>query len=212
MRKNTILAFAGGAVIGLIGGIIITDLYYKKAIEEVVYEEKANDYMAEEEEVDGMPTAKKNKQYEKKRPEDTVAYHKMYKKQYEEDELDLSDDGEEEPVIDEEAVQYHEEHKDKAPKVISLDEIDDTDIVPKWFDTQTILYYQYDDTLINETDDTVILTEEEEALFGNCLLDSGFNDNDDEYIYIINYALDVLYRIEKQFAAYAAEISQDEME
>lgn len=205
MKTNNILAFAGGVIVGLIGGIVISDIYYKKAIndynDEVTEAVKAVNSYSPKKEEDETPV-KKERGKRKERP--VVEYNKMYKK----DQDDEEEEDETGPQINEEAQKYHEEHKDDPPEIITEDDVQG---VPDWFDLQTILYYQYDDTLVNESDDSTILTEEEDALFGDLLMESGFNDNEEEVIHILNPRLDVLYRIEKQFAAYGS-IEHETME
>lgn len=207
MRTNTVLAFAGGVVVGLIGGIIIADIYYKKSIDEAFdsydealkakerYSGESNKKEDEPNVSDGVP--KKREKHEK------VAYNKFYKKQYEEDETDLSEDGvnEEDELEELEMKEYHDTHFEKAPEIVVGPE--DFQKMPDWYDKRTLQYYQWSDDLVDVEEDEPLMDDEIDILFGDLLQSSGFTDNDEEYIDIRNYQTDTHYHIEKVFASYS---------
>lgn len=206
MRTNSVLAFAGGVVVGLISGIIITDIYYKKSIDEAFdsYDEalrSVKNYNVESNEVEdevnvsnGVP--KKRDRHEK------IAYNKFYKKQYEEDDVDLSEDdiNEENELEEMEMKEYHDAHFDDPPEIM----IGEEDFrIPDWYDKRTLQYYQWSDDLVDEEEDTPLTNDEVDILFKDLLISSGFTDNNEEFIDIRNYQTDTHYHIEKVFATYS---------
>lgn len=190
MKVKDIVTFLVGVAVGLIGGIIITDIYYKKAVDESIeeFKDSVSSYLGKEEETED--THRKNNVM-KRDTNGKIAYHKMYSKSYEDEEKDFV--AEEEEI---EMKQFHDEHFDDDPKIIS-----DISDAPEWYEKQTLFYYQYSDTLVNETDNSILTMEDIDELFRD-LLSISFTDDEEEVIQIMNYRTDTVYRIEKMFAAY----------
>ena len=88
------------------------------------------------------------------------------------------------------------------PRVLSQREFE---MIPKdEYDTVSMCYYMYDDTLVNTSLDNWAAVGDIEFYVGNCLTKSGFDSNDEEQLYVINYQQKEVYIIKKKWASYTA--------
>lgn len=101
-----------------------------------------------------------------------------------------------ETTLEEEIFDEHQKNKDRPPKIISAETYSS---LPGYID-QTILYfYAYDEVLCDENEEAV---EEPERLIGDALTKYGFVDNDERIIFVMNYAIDTCYEIQKVDASW----------
>lgn len=90
---------------------------------------------------------------------------------------------------------YEEEEMGKnyiPPKIISLESYGEDDT----YDEQELLYYQDNDTLVDEVDDVI---EDPDHLIGTALTKYNFNTNDETDIYVVNENLSTYYHVHKVF-------------
>ena len=219
---NKWLYFLCGFAIGAIGGVAGYDLYLKKMAKDNDISEEyqrladeysdtevnpVNDYneymndmvrdpMSDEELDDIKEKLKEN--YEK-----TTNYASMYQgdaANYEHP-LDDEEDEDEDSVYTEEDEVYdeivdHQKTKNMKPKIISVEAVGD---LPPRIDMQTLLYYQDNDILTTEEDEEI---DNIEFLIGDSLTKYGFKDNDEDRIFVLNYATDTCYDVQKVQGAY----------
>lgn len=111
--------------------------------------------------------------------------------------LDQGEFGEEDPedeaveTPEEEAFNEHRKNMNKPPKIISADAYSE---LPAHVDKEVLYLWAYDETLCDENEEPV---EEPERLVGDALYKYGFVDSDERIIFVMNYAMDVCYEIQK---------------
>lgn len=148
----------------------------------------------------------------------TTNYAKMYHKNEEEDlvplseiltkggilldpaELEHPEEAQNEQMTDEE--KYYEEHqknKNKKPKIIS---VEDAAELPAYIEEQTLYYYTEDEVLIDDNEEII---DDPSLLIGDALDKYGFAQNDERIIFVLNYAQDVCYEVQKVNAAWSKE-------
>lgn len=119
--------------------------------------------------------------------------------------LDQGEPGEEDPddqddeeieSPEEQAFNEHQRNKDRPPKLISDEAFSE---LPASIETGVLYYYAYDEMLCEENEEPV---EEPERLVGDCLDKYGFRDNEERVIFVMNYALDTAYEIQKVDASW----------
>lgn len=212
---NKTLYFVFGTLTGAIIGGVSTYLYMKKKVDDandeinniVEYYGLASDY-EEEEDLEVNPVKKDGedsdlslqdkleiKQKLEKNYEKTTDYASMYKAMnYDHPLDDDEEDDDSEAAV--EATIEHNKNKDKAPKIISVEAVGDLD---SYIDHETLFFYK---------DDGILTTEDNEEIhdpgyyIGDALTKYGFDENDEEIIHVMNYALDTHYEIQKVFEAY----------
>lgn len=91
----------------------------------------------------------------------------------------------------EEAFEDHQKNKDKAPKIISAEAYSN---LPAYIDQEILYFYSYDEILCDENEEPI---DEPERLVGDALTKYGFIDNDERIIFVMNYAIDTCYEIQK---------------
>lgn len=115
------------------------------------------------------------------------------------------DDPEEENFTEEDkqAKALHDTHqktKNRAPKIISSEAVSD---LPPHVPLISLRYYQNNNVLVTEEDGEVI--DDPGNFVGDCLTKYGFDVNDEDVIYVMNYSQDVAYEIQKVFGMYEEE-------
>lgn len=116
----------------------------------------------------------------------------------EEDEPGSEDQNEEEKSV-EEAHELHQRTKYKEPTLISVEDLGD---LPAHVDQKTLYYYQEDGVMTTEEDELV----DDPCIFvGHCMEKYGFEDNDEDQIFVMNYGQDTVYEVQKIFGAYSEE-------
>lgn len=106
-----------------------------------------------------------------------------------EDEIDDEEFSEETP--EESAFNDHQRNMNKPPKIISAEAYGD---LPAHIEKEVLYYYKLDETLTDDNEDPV---DEPERLIGDALHKYGFAENDEQIIFVMNYAMDVCYEIQK---------------
>lgn len=96
------------------------------------------------------------------------------------------EESEEEKAFDE-----HRKNMNKPPKIISADAYSN---LSASIEQEILYFYAYDETLCDENEEPV---EEPERLIGDALTKYGFIDNDERIIFVMNYATDTCYEIQK---------------
>lgn len=98
---------------------------------------------------------------------------------------------------EEEAFDNHQKNKDKPPKIISSDAYSN---LPAHIDQEVLYFYAYDETLTDENKEPI---EEPERLIGDSLTKYDFIDSEERVIFVMNYALDTCYEIQKLDASWS---------
>lgn len=99
---------------------------------------------------------------------------------------DKIDNTPEEQIFDE-----HQKNKDRQPKILSADAFSELDAS---IETEVLYFYALDEMLCDDNEEPI---EEPERLVGDCLDKYNFRDNDEQMIFVMNYALDTAYEIQK---------------
>lgn len=201
--RNNILFLIGGIILGAVP----TYLYMKKQLDESIdelndyleYNDISDDYDKEVNPVEqgNVDSDDEIKQKLERNYEETTNYAAMYKGDAANHEHPADSDEDEDNLPEElmeEAIEMTKEHnknKMKPPKIISESAVGD---LPQYFETQTLFYYPEDDILTTEEDEEI---PDIETYIGDSLTKYGFKDNDEERIYVVNYALDVCYDVQK---------------
>lgn len=100
-------------------------------------------------------------------------------------------------VSEEKAFEDHQKNMNKPPKIIS---VEDYGNLPAHIDQQVLYFYSYDETLCDENEEII---EEPELLIGDALTKYNFVDSDESCIFVMNYATDTCYEIQKVDASYS---------
>lgn len=96
-----------------------------------------------------------------------------------------------EPSPEEEAFEFHQKNKNKPPKIISAEAYSN---LPAHIEQGVLYFYSLDEVLADENEEYI---EEPEMLIGDALTKYGFIDNDESLIFVMNYATDTCYEIQK---------------
>lgn len=96
-----------------------------------------------------------------------------------------------ENTLDQEDFENRQKNITKPPKIISADAY--SDLGPGV--TQEVLYYYTEDEMLTDENEEPI--NEPEAIIGDALTKYGFNDSNETIIFVMNYALDTCYEIQK---------------
>lgn len=90
----------------------------------------------------------------------------------------------------------HEKHKNDPPKIISDEEYG---MLTPNIDTQTLYFYMYDETLVDDNDEII---NDPSVLIGDALNASDFIDNDETMLFVLNPGIDTAYEIQKVYGSY----------
>lgn len=232
VKGKDVLLFCSGLACGIVGGIFATKSYFEKKfshmaedrIQEIeAYYEVSDKYRRTPDDVDIKdqesiyPNSMKEEKLDEikerllKNHQKTTDYASMYKGEplTEEEEIKMAeaehpeDDEEESGFSDgeigtenEEFVKWHKENRHKPPRIIS---VEDAEELPEFIENIGLYYYAEDQVLTDEDDH---VEENYRLLIGDALTKFGFDQNDEELIYVINYELDTCYEIHKLFESY----------
>lgn len=206
---NKLLYFLGGFALGAISGVFGYNMYLKKKSEDddisEEYQRLANEYSEVNPvdydiyERDPMTKEESNsiKEKLKENYEKTTNYAAMYQgdaANHEHPEDSDEDDEnsvytEEDEAIDETI--DHQKTKNQKPKIISESALGD---LPVRIEMETLLYFQDNDVLTTEDEEEI---EDPESIVGDSLIKYDFKNNDEDRIYVLNYATDTCYDIQK---------------
>lgn len=115
------------------------------------------------------------------------------------DEDSCSDFLSEEPdevTLEEEAFDEHQKNKNRPPRIISADTYSN---LPAYIDQEVLYFYAYDEMLCDENEEPI---DEPERLVGDALTKYGFMDSEEQIIFVMNYAIDTCYEIQKLEASW----------
>lgn len=222
MNTKSIIIFLSGIGIGSILGVFSTKKYFEKKFEESMDQyradmeeyygrtdeyvrgisesgEEVNPIEADEEKRENGPLSseerKKIKEKLVRNHRETTNYAQMYKKKSESENI-TEEEYEPDKTPEEEANEDHQQCRNQKPRIISFEKIGE---VPGYYEKESLYYYVYDQTLTTDEDE---LIEEEELLLGDCLDKYGFRDNDEEIIFVQNFATSKIYEVQKIQSAY----------
>lgn len=94
-------------------------------------------------------------------------------------------------VSEEQAFEEHRKNMNKPPKIISAEAYSN---LPAHIDQQVMYFYSYDEVLCDENEEMI---EEPALLVGDALTKYDFADSDERCIFVMNYATDTCYEIQK---------------
>lgn len=201
-----------GLLLGAGAGVLATKKYYqKKSIDEVntelekiheaqygTYENKAEEYKSENNEkpsVDKLSYTKHMKDEHEK-----TNYQAMYRaEKLAKDATDRAEnDNDSEIDNDDESFEEYDraKTKDRPPICISAEALGE---VPEYYDHVELNYYAYDDILTDENDNVI---EDRERFLGNCMKKFGFDENEEDQLFVQNFELSTVYEIQKFDAAF----------
>lgn len=105
----------------------------------------------------------------------------------------------EEPIEtpEEETFNEHQNNMNKPPKIISAEAYSE---LPAYITQEVMYYYSHDGMVTDENDE---LVEEPELLIGDSLTKYGFVDSDERIIFVMNYAIDTCFEIQKVDASWS---------
>lgn len=230
MNIKNILYFIGGIIVGGSVSVFATKKHFQEKYK-AYYEEdrnyletyygKTNEYRKKKKEENedpsemdvsrpgGRMTPEERasvKEKLQKNYEQTTNYAAMYKTSSDDidpAEMEHPEEGEPEPtndqneVSEEKAFEDHQKNMNKPPKIIS---VEDYSNLPAHIDQQVLYFYSYDETLCDENEEII---EEPELLIGDALTKYDFVDSDESCIFVMNYATDTCYEIQKVDASYS---------
>lgn len=92
---------------------------------------------------------------------------------------------------EEEVFDEHQKNKNKPPKIISAEDYSN---LPAHINQEVLYFYAYDEILTDDEEEPI---EDPAILIGDALTKYGFADNDEQIIFVMNYATDTCYEIQK---------------
>lgn len=210
MNYRYLLVFVGGFLTGGLTACAVTKKYYEKkayekADEEIQdfithYDEELNRYYnVDADERDELAFV--NPEEEPEREESVKTdYTKFYSKEDPAEAEHPMDDGEDEQygdtIEEQEANLYHHKNKGRPPKILGAEDVIE---LPAHIENVPLFYYAYDGVLTDEDDN---ILEHPEYFVGNCLEKYDFVNSDEMQIYVMNYAMDVCYDVQKVKASF----------
>lgn len=136
---------------------------------------------------------------------ETTNYAAMYKTsndvdpaemEYPEEDSDEKNYDDQNEVSEEQAFEDHRKNMNKAPKIISVETYSN---LPAHIDQQVLYFYSYDEALCDENEEII---EDPGLLVGDALNKYDFADSDERCIFVMNYATDTCYEIQKVDASW----------
>lgn len=227
MNTKNILIFISGIIVGGAAGIFGTRYFlsdkYNKQFEECraeleEYYQRMDEYARvphednrEDQNEEGVsrpggrmtPEERASvKEKLQKNYEQTTNYAAMYGTKSEDDLDHVLDNfvdkqvNDQNEVSEEQAFEEHRKNMNKPPKIISAEAYSN---LPAHIDQQVLYFYSYDETLCDENEEMI---EEPGLLVGDALTKYDFVDSDERCIFVMNYATDTCYEIQKVDASW----------
>lgn len=97
---------------------------------------------------------------------------------------------------EEQAHNEHQKNKNRSPKIISEETYSN---LPAYIDKDVLYFYTYDEVLVSDENEII---EEPNYLIGDVLTKYNFIENDERIIFVMNYALDTCYEIQKIYGCW----------
>lgn len=212
--KNGIIFLVGAGVGSAVGYFVGKKRAEKKAAKELQeleeYYGTSEKYKRTEEEDDPKTGEEKKFDSEERADKETVRtlrkaekelnthktdYTKCYEKETEdeEEEEDDQDETQENPgvEINEEADEYHQENKNRPPRIISVEKLGE---LPAHIENECLYYYPDGDYVTDEDDEVI---EDYQRVLGDCLQKYHFDTSNEETIWIQNFEMDTVYEVTK---------------
>lgn len=158
-----------------------------------------------EEKNKGLEADQKPKKVKKEeRPVDYTKFYKEkgdHKKDFEqilaenehpEEDFEEENEAEEDEALD--ILRQYQENKGKEPVLL-----EDYGEIPPGYNEEILSFYLYSDILVDE-EGTIV--EDPGRLVGDCLDKTGFADNNDKVLFVVNHEYATVYEIEKIFEEY----------
>lgn len=109
---------------------------------------------------------------------------------------DFEDDRVDDTSPEEEAFDEHRKNMNKPPKIISAEAYSN---LPAYIEQEVLYFYAYDEVLCDENEEEI---EEPAILIGDALTKYDFVDSDERILFVMNYATDTCYEIQKVDASW----------
>lgn len=103
-----------------------------------------------------------------------------------------------ETTPEEEVFNEHQKNKNKPPRIISEEAYSN---LPAHIDKQVLYFYAYDEVLVDEDDEDTPI-DEPGLLIGDALTKYNFIESDERIIFVMNYAQDTCYEVQKVDASW----------
>lgn len=97
---------------------------------------------------------------------------------------------------EEEAFDEHRKNMNKPPKIISAEAYSN---LPAYIEQEVLYFYAYDEVLCDENEEEI---DEPAILIGDALTKYDFVDSDERILFVMNYATDTCYEIQKVDASW----------
>ena len=217
---NKPIIFVAGLIVGAGSGVLATWQYFKQKYEAQAQEEiqDALDYIREtqpygyrgesimEDDAEINPTDSNLDEIKEKllkNEAQTTNYASMYKNKevdpvqakFKEAE-DLAEVDTDEETPEEQANREHQENRNKPPQIISVEEYEN---LPAYITHETLYYYHYDEIVTDDNDNEI---PDPETYIGDALDKYGFRESDEAIIFVMNYATDTAYEIQRVMGGY----------
>ena len=218
---NKPIIFVAGLIVGAGSGVLATWQYFKQKYEAQAQEEiqDALDYIREtqpygykgesimEDDAEINPTDSNLDEIKEKllkNEAQTTNYASMYKNKNEVDPVqakfkeaeDLAEVETDEETPEEQANREHQENRNKPPQIISVEEYEN---LPAYITHETLYYYHYDEIVTDDNDNEI---PDPETYIGDALDKYGFRESDEAIIFVMNYATDTAYEIQRVMGGY----------
>lgn len=176
-------AFILGFIPGFAIGVLVTK-YYLDNINEVEYYEP---------EINPRPSEPpvQNDEHPKDSDEDETYEEKLANLNYHENFIEKEKQEERHTENFNMTMNYYR-NQTRDPEILTFDEVQD---LPPTVTSIGLYYYTYSMVLSEVENDELV--QNPEQLIGDCLEKSGFGDNDDKTLFVMNYRMNVLYEISK---------------
>lgn len=202
------LFFIGGLALGGSAGYVSAKMVLEKKYSDIAdqqiadmeeYYEKRMDYgrqstviFTDDAEINDPEDASTIKEKLIDNYEKTTNYASIYGSVHNDDEDDQDLEKTPEDIANEE----HQANKNKPPRAISLEEYEN---LPPYIAKETLYFYHYDEIIADDNEEEVL---NPEMLLGNVLNDIDFHDSDEQIIFVMNYATDTVYEVQRVMGAY----------
>lgn len=205
MDVKTIFVFFGGIVLGAAAGVLCTKRHFQEKYRKQ-YEQDHDDlerYFHIKDEYEKKPGEENSSDTDRTETGQDdqnveIESEKVNYSNYYDGNVKVPDTIEEEEKSeqykrDEEAFDDHQMNKNRPPKIISAEAYEN---LPPHID-QDILYYYAVDNVLCTGDDAEEPLDNPLYFVGDCLEKYNFIDSDESIIFVMNYALETCYEIQK---------------
>lgn len=203
MNKKNILIFVAGLITGGAAGVFATRDYFRKKYQEIADDEIADMQEYYQQELDRMVEYAEDDvadgELEEESPEEEAdtsdndgepIYQTDYAHAYQK-QNDFAEEDDSMEALAAAATEEHQKNKDRPPRLISEEAVGE---LSPHIDHQILFYYTLDDTVTDEEDKII---DDPAWLLGDTLDKYNFRESDEKLVFVLNYALDTVYEIQK---------------